>query len=468
MLGLLRLCLLACCLLAILGGVTLCRQTEAPADAVQAVPSLAIRPSQGVITVSPSSDNEGLGVLAILVWLPMAAALAAFTFASFIHDLPSSVLFVPYAAAGLAVLLGATSLSWAIVMAIMLVIAWLLIRARVRNVVPADTSIKSADPHPWFTGFHLFVVGLLVLSGVCLSLATHLILVKYRGLGPSPDIQSGELRELVDSVGGSDTYDPLALHSLASEMKAVHGVNAISGSITPFPPNWYAGWVYVAFSFVYLFIWVWLLSRRWRRRLPWGRILSPSSENRLRARIHGTLPPEVRVPFAVVFYVSVGAAFAMLYYSAYLDAASKQNVMLRWAENMQLRQEDMQRQLERERADKQWSEALDRRILKRVENNPALAAKLDAIRARYWPVTIIVQERPRAGRSGDVPTTSLVIDPQISFYDMIYFSFVSFTTTGYGDIKPVSDAMRFMTVFENVMEILFTAMFFVVAMGSRE
>ncbi|MGZ8823303.1 MAG: potassium channel family protein [Thermoanaerobaculia bacterium] len=48
--------------------------------------------------------------------------------------------------------------------------------------------------------------------------------------------------------------------------------------------------------------------------------------------------------------------------------------------------------------------------------------------------------------------------------DMIYFSFVSFTTTGYGDIKAVSGPVRFCVIMENILEILFAAIFFTAAM----
>lgn len=48
--------------------------------------------------------------------------------------------------------------------------------------------------------------------------------------------------------------------------------------------------------------------------------------------------------------------------------------------------------------------------------------------------------------------------------DMVYFSFVSFTTTGYGDIKAVSGPVRFCVIMENILEILFTAIFFTAGM----
>jgi hypothetical protein len=49
--------------------------------------------------------------------------------------------------------------------------------------------------------------------------------------------------------------------------------------------------------------------------------------------------------------------------------------------------------------------------------------------------------------------------------DMVYFSFVTFTTTGYGDMKAVSGPVRFCVIMENILEILFTAIFFAAAMA---
>jgi hypothetical protein len=49
--------------------------------------------------------------------------------------------------------------------------------------------------------------------------------------------------------------------------------------------------------------------------------------------------------------------------------------------------------------------------------------------------------------------------------DMIYFSFVTFTTTGYGDMKAVSGPVRFCVIVENILELLFTAIFFAATMA---
>ena len=53
----------------------------------------------------------------------------------------------------------------------------------------------------------------------------------------------------------------------------------------------------------------------------------------------------------------------------------------------------------------------------------------------------------------------------VSFANMVYFSFVNFTTTGFGDIKPISGWARFATVAENILELIFTSIFFAIAIG---
>lgn len=53
---------------------------------------------------------------------------------------------------------------------------------------------------------------------------------------------------------------------------------------------------------------------------------------------------------------------------------------------------------------------------------------------------------------------------EATLMDMVYFSFVCFTTTGYGDMKAVSGPVRFCVIIENILEILFAAIFFTAAM----
>jgi hypothetical protein len=62
---------------------------------------------------------------------------------------------------------------------------------------------------------------------------------------------------------------------------------------------------------------------------------------------------------------------------------------------------------------------------------------------------------------GQVKTES-GLSSHTTLSDMIYFSF---TTTGYGDMKAVSGPVRFCVIVENILELLFTAIFFAAAMA---
>ncbi len=52
-------------------------------------------------------------------------------------------------------------------------------------------------------------------------------------------------------------------------------------------------------------------------------------------------------------------------------------------------------------------------------------------------------------------STEMAPATKIDFADMLYFSFVSFTTTGYGDIKAVSNEARLFVILQNILEIFF-------------
>ena len=51
--------------------------------------------------------------------------------------------------------------------------------------------------------------------------------------------------------------------------------------------------------------------------------------------------------------------------------------------------------------------------------------------------------------------------------DMLDFSFASFTTTGFGDIRPISPEARFYVVGEGILEVMFVSIFFTTAFESK-
>ncbi|MEK7752163.1 MAG: potassium channel family protein [Acidobacteriota bacterium] len=80
--------------------------------------------------------------------------------------------------------------------------------------------------------------------------------------------------------------------------------------------------------------------------------------------------------------------------------------------------------------------------------------ELDQARWRATSVTIWpLSPDPAASRASLEPG-----EPTLE--DMLYFSFVSFTTTGYGDIKPVCSEARWWVVIENVLEVFLAGVFF--------
>jgi hypothetical protein len=62
---------------------------------------------------------------------------------------------------------------------------------------------------------------------------------------------------------------------------------------------------------------------------------------------------------------------------------------------------------------------------------------------------------------GDVPVAQLVDDVRATplFREFIYFSFVTLTTLGYGDIRPTTDAARMVATAEAVVGVMFVAVF---------
>ena len=68
-------------------------------------------------------------------------------------------------------------------------------------------------------------------------------------------------------------------------------------------------------------------------------------------------------------------------------------------------------------------------------------------------------------RPDPAATRALLGPAESTLEDMIYFSFVSFTTTGYGDIKPVSNEARWWVIIENVLEVFITGLFFATVLG---
>jgi hypothetical protein len=109
---------------------------------------------------------------------------------------------------------------------------------------------------------------------------------------------------------------------------------------------------------------------------------------------------------------------------------------------------------------------------KERSQEPEVSRKLQALWPRRRPpVPADNQDLDRAQwRAASVTISRVDPDPAMmrasmepsgsTLEDMLYFSFVSFTTTGYGDIRPVSGEARAWVIIENVIEVFFAGIFF--------
>lgn len=178
--------------------------------------------------------------------------------------------------------------------------------------------------------------------------------------------------------------------------------------------------------------------------------------------------PYSLLAWSLAFYLSVGAMFGLQFYVMYVSEAARQNTLLLYSRVLQLAAPDAA-QLQRQFAQYGWSRRLENDLdtLRRVA---ALPNNLTAIRqatlAGYWGSAVVAQERPAVAAT--LGQTSFKLAPDATVFDLFYFSFASFTTTGYGDMRPISDAARMWAVVENVAELLFTALFFAVVLNRMQ
>jgi hypothetical protein len=386
---------------------------------------------------------------------------------------------------------------------------------------------------------HILIATFCFMSGLSLSWTTDSLLTSYSGFRPASEVDVEILRVLFDNLT-HDAVPPGVGDVNSFRIDQIKSLNALSQPVNVFGVNRLAAAAYIITSLLYLLV-VWVIiipgyPKAQRRQLrPIRRALPPSQQPQTvgdntddpttapatrRSRFSHVLrvllvqqtvrrdirlPHAVRVVFAIPFYLSVGVGFAIIFFNIYIAAAAKQNVMLLYADFMQLN-DDKYNELVAARESFGPTESIVRRMLAfpRKQSDKDTSATLYAARARYWPSAVIAQELPRVTPSGQAKTqqavsarvtepptvpadlhsaetetreapasasqtaeTQMVLDPQLTFTDMLYFSFVSFTTTGYGDIRPISDELRFWTICENIIEVLFTAMFFVVAMDGK-
>lgn len=415
--------------------------------------------------------------VAPLIWLPLAVAI--FTIAVF-REIHRNVRIrrdlIIFAAAGLAGLVGLFwSWEWLplLLLAVAFPVLWLITRSA-SEAVPSDGKERKPDLG---VRAHLLTITSLVLCAAVLSSSTHVMLVKYVGYAPSTD-QFGDVAakfdQLIDEIAPSYIRDDAAWR-----MDQVPSLNRGGLRMTLFGLNRCAAIGFVSTVAAYMFLWPTVILHHRRRVRTWTCKCGVEDRTNKQqcAQCHAERGYDVlhfvEIVFASLVYITAGVGFAIIFYNDYTTEAAKQNVMASYADYL-VADGDRTKQLEDYFRREGWSDSIEQEILRqarlRHDESHRLADFIQKTRANFWPSTVIAHETPRVHRK-DVPTesdkedfeTEFAVDPLMSFHDMIYFSFVSFTTTGYGDVRPVSDDLRFWTIVENIMEILFVAMFIGVA-----
>jgi hypothetical protein len=452
-----------------------------------------IQNTGGLVIMAVSRGEEQFGdalLVGMLVWMPTLTAAIAFAF--FLHFQSLSTSWWYLLAFLLAIAVSTVTWNWRLSVAGLLLFL-IVVAAWPRKHLQRDAAAtsgtipvtKSAVDDKTGFRWHRLIVVILLTSALFMSTTTHAIFDANNGFAILPHEDWSTLERQIDEL--SLQTPPSGASALASQMALVPRRNAFTPTFDHFAINLVSSIVYLLTSIVYLLYWtvrlgpelcagpdsrtarLALFARRLRRKRP-SRPASPPSSAPSSLLARNAAGALVMVTFAIAFYISVGVGFGIRYYNSYVTAVAQQNAMLRFAGHTidvyGLLHPDVDEEIDPSQEPPQECVPLLRRAAKRGDLRPELADALVSACGRHWPSSVISQERPRSGSvqpDGD-PTPNLAFDPFISFDDLLYFSFVSFTTTGYGDIKPVSDEIRRWVIIENISEILFTAMFFVTAM----
>ena len=367
---------------------------------------------------SPGWENFLAGVL---IWLPAITAGVAFSFLFLFHpQLDERILVLAAAAVAVSLVLVFQYTPVAIITAVAGIggAVWLYKR---KKEEPGRPIVRKGE-------FHILIVTALLSAALTLSWTTHILFDKYNGLAVFPDSSIPDIRTQLRQAGG-ESFDPVV-----AQMRHVTAFSSHE-----IPTNAWAAFFYLIFAVIYVIYFVLYLNPLKR---PGPELYAP--------------PPWATITFAIAFYVAVGVGFGIRYHNTYLIAVTKHNAVVKYAGYLM---ETSFNDVASGPATKNLS-APDRCVQIFEEPRPAtngLDTVLKAACRRYWPAAVIGQERP------DIETGQNELNASVSFYDLLYFSFVSFTTTGYGDIRPLSDEVRRWVILENIVEILFTAMFFVTA-----
>jgi hypothetical protein len=291
--------------------------------------------------------------------------------------------------------------------------------------------------------------------------------VSYRGFAPVEHFDSAEMRAFFEELDALAAHPSSNVEPALELTKHLPSLNELSRlPVTLFAKNYHAAWF---FAVVYVVYMMW-------------RAISSEGDRISRDR----LP---RIIHALGAYLAVGSCFALLYFNASVNDLAKQNLLLLYAESLDPTSKTVDVPL----SNRGWNGFMAQQLAQLREThgpNEEVTKLLDRARTHYWSSSSLAQELPertvkasqdetgsarteepqptsgttRGVYSSTDARTEMTLVADNTLLDTIYFSFATFTTTGYGDIRPVSDEMRCWAIIENIAELLFTAIFFAIAL----
>ncbi len=306
-------------------------------------------------------------------------------------------------------------------------------------------SVRSEIPNR----FVLIAALLFMVSGLAASITSHRLYTTYHGLVLVPFSDQEEEQRLLTDVQRDINLTPnLTANDVFDRIERLPSLGGWHSGMAIFAKNRVATRGVIISALIYLLA------------------FSPGLQ---RLKSEYQMRTGFVIAYALVLYLAVGAAFGLLYFNEVLAEAGRQNVLCILAGGASAPEAEFD-QLKVQFALFGWSEKLERAIEQiRRSTTRHSSEVVKAALAEHWSNSVIAQEQPQSIRAADgrlLPEAHLVTNQTLA--DMFYFSFASFTTTGYGDIRPVSDSARLWSIIENIAELLFTAIFFVVALAEAK
>jgi hypothetical protein len=276
-------------------------------------------------------------------------------------------------------------------------------------------------------------------AGIC-SASAHRLSASYRGLAPVMFIDQHHLLSLTSSIGRSLDAKPDG--EILAQVADLPGLDTLDYPSNVFARTKWSSVMCVISGLLYLLAFA-------------VSIAAPEIEPGV-PRLYMLLWP-------IATYIAIGTVFGLYYYSAYVCEAARQNTLSIYARTLQGSPEEfdhLQRGFERYG----WSRRLEEDLVRMrgALLDPRSGVVLQQTMARYFPSAVIAQDLPEISGEEGRSVTRPALTPVVTLSDAFYFSFVSLSTTGYGDVRPVSDETRFWAIIENTSEFLFASVLFAI------